>query len=216
MESLTQAEEDALAVTMAGQPQGKVIIFNSTISQVRIWGGSAFENPPVNSLYLTSTNNLSDVANSATARNNILPSRTGNAGKVLKVSVDESGYELGTVSGAGDLLAANNLSDLQNVATARTNMGLNTNANQSDSLNKRFVTDAQLTVLGNTSGSNTGDNATNAQYSGLAVSKQDVLVSGTNIKTINGQSVLGSGNLVVGGGSGISQAQAQTLAFMRT
>lgn len=29
--------------------------------------------------------------------------------------------------------------------------------------------------------------------------KQDALVSGTNIKTINGESVLGSGDLVVGG-----------------
>lgn len=33
-------------------------------------------------------------------------------------------------------------------------------------------------------------------------SKQDTLVSGTNIKTINGSSILGSGNLVVGGGGG--------------
>jgi hypothetical protein len=33
-------------------------------------------------------------------------------------------------------------------------------------------------------------------------SKQDTLVSGTNIKTINGSSVLGSGNLVVTGGGG--------------
>lgn len=32
--------------------------------------------------------------------------------------------------------------------------------------------------------------------------KQDTLVSGTNIKTINGNSVLGSGNLVIEGGSG--------------
>jgi len=44
-----------------------------------------------------------------------------------------------------------------------------------DSLNRRYVTDAQLTVIGNTSGTNTGDNATNSQYSGLATSKQDVL-----------------------------------------
>jgi len=50
-------------------------------------------------------------------------------------------------------------------------------------------------------GTNTGDNATNTQYSGLAASKQDVLVSATNIKTINGTSVLGSGNIVVGGSS---------------
>lgn len=51
----------------------------------------------------------------------------------------------------------------------------------------------------NLSGTNTGDNATNTQYSGLATSKQDTLVSGTNIKTINGSSVLGSGDLVVSG-----------------
>ena len=30
--------------------------------------------------------------------------------------------------------------------------------------------------------------------------KQDTLVSGTNIKTINGESLIGSGNLVIGGG----------------
>ncbi len=55
------------------------------------------------------------------------------------------------------------------------------------------------TFSGATSGTNTGDNATNTQYSGLAASKQDTLVSGTNIKTINGSTVLGSGNLVVSG-----------------
>lgn len=32
-------------------------------------------------------------------------------------------------------------------------------------------------------------------------SKQDTLVSGTNIKTINNESLLGSGNITIGGGS---------------
>ena len=32
-------------------------------------------------------------------------------------------------------------------------------------------------------------------------SKQDTLVSGTNIKTINSQSILGSGNITISGGS---------------
>jgi len=72
-----------------------------------------------------------------------------------------------------------------------------TTADIADSTNKRYVTDAQLVVVGNTSGTNTGDNATNSQYSGLAASKQDTLVSGTNIKTINSTSVLGSGNIAV-------------------
>jgi hypothetical protein len=50
-----------------------------------------------------------------------------------------------------------------------------TTADIADSINKRYVTDAQATVIGNTSGTNTGDNATNSQYSGLAASKQDAL-----------------------------------------
>lgn len=47
------------------------------------------------------------------------------------------------------------------------------------------------------SGSNTGDNATNTQYSGLAASKQDTLQNTVNIKSINGTSILGSGDLTV-------------------
>lgn len=62
------------------------------------------------------------------------------------------------------------------------------------------VTDGEFaTGTGTASGTNTGDNATNTQYSGLAASKQDTLVSATNIKTINSASVLGSGDLVVAG-----------------
>jgi hypothetical protein len=72
-----------------------------------------------------------------------------------------------------------------------------TTADIADSSNKRYVTDAQLVVVGNTSGTNTGDNAVNSLYSGLATSKQDALVSGTNIKTINSTSLLGSGNVAV-------------------
>jgi hypothetical protein len=114
-----------------------------------------------------------------------------------------------------------------------------------DSTNRRYVTDAQLTVVSNTSGINTGDETT--QRIGTLINSatakttpadndqiglmdsaasnilkklswlniktnlktyfdslyQSVLVSGTNIKTINGESVLGSGNLtIIGGGEG--------------
>jgi hypothetical protein len=48
-------------------------------------------------------------------------------------------------------------------------------SNVPDTINKRYVTDANLTVLGNTTGTNTGDNAVNSLYSGLASSKQDTL-----------------------------------------
>ena len=49
-----------------------------------------------------------------------------------------------------------------------------TTADIADSTNKRYVTDANLTVIGNTSGTNTGDNAVNSLYSGLATSKADL------------------------------------------
>jgi hypothetical protein len=72
-----------------------------------------------------------------------------------------------------------------------------TTADIASSTDKRYVTDAQSTVIGNTSGTNTGDNAVNSLYSGLATSKQDTLVSGTNIKTVNSTSLLGSGDVAV-------------------
>lgn len=62
-------------------------------------------------------------------------------------------------------------------------------------------------TLGSTSVTSTGTEIN--QLSGVSSniqtqinSKQDTLVSGTNIKTINGSSILGSGNLSISGGSG--------------
>lgn len=77
-----------------------------------------------------------------------------------------------------------------------------------------YVTDAEKVKLSNLSGTNTGDNAVNTLYSGLAASKQDSLVSGTNIKTVNGNSLLGSGDLVISGGGGITEEQAMVLALI--
>lgn len=60
------------------------------------------------------------------------------------------------------------------------------------------------------------DNATTTtntwSASKISTSKQDTLISGTNIKTINGTSVLGSGDLVVEGLT-LAEAQATALCF---
>lgn len=48
--------------------------------------------------------------------------------------------------------------------------------------------------------------------------KQDILESGDNIKTINGDSILGSGNLTISGGGGsltVTQQNILTLITMR-
>lgn len=52
------------------------------------------------------------------------------------------------------------------------------------------MTQAQLDAIN--SGITSGKVTT---YDGYATSKQDTLVSGTNIKTINNNSILGSGNI---------------------
>jgi hypothetical protein len=106
-----------------------------------------------------------------------IATNTGNTGATITTAFVE--YTIGVQGGSssslsGALLKGNNLSDLLDAGTARTNLGLDTTVNQTDSSNKRFVTDAEATVIGNTSGTNTGDNATNTQYSGLAASKANL------------------------------------------
>lgn len=74
-----------------------------------------------------------------------------------------------------------------------------TTADIADSTNRRYVTDAQLVVIGNTSGTNTGDNAVNSLYSGLATSKQDTI---TGAATTITSSNLTASRAVVSDGSG--------------
>lgn len=69
----------------------------------------------------------------------------------------------------------------------------------SSDVTKTYV-DQQDNLLGQAI-SNLGA-STSQSISQLGQSKQDKLTSGTNIKTINGESVLGSGNIVIGGSGG--------------
>jgi hypothetical protein len=83
-----------------------------------------------------------------------------------------------------------------------------------DSTDKRYVTDAQLTVIGNTSGTNTGDNAVNSLYSGLEASKQDVITGGASTIT---SSNLTASRALVSDGSGkvaVSDVTSTELGYL--
>lgn len=65
---------------------------------------------------------------------------TGQAGKLVKVKSDESGFEFQAGGGGGgDLVAANNLSDVANATTARNNLGAAAALGSDDN----YVTDAE-------------------------------------------------------------------------
>jgi hypothetical protein len=58
--------------------------------------------------------------------------------------------------------------------------------------------------LGNVDNTADADKPVSSATQTALNAKQDTLVSGTNIKTINGESVLGAGNITISGGGGIS------------
>jgi hypothetical protein len=102
----------------------------------------------------------------------------------VEYTIGVSGGSSNTLSGC--LLKGNNLSDLLDVAAARTNIGLNTTANQTDSTDKRFMSDVQETLLDSTSGTNTGDQDLSglAPVSGSAnyIQNQQVIYQNASIK----------------------------------
>lgn len=70
-----------------------------------------------------------------------------------------------------------------------------TTADIADSTNKRYVTDANLTTLGATSGTNTGDETTSS------------IQTKRPLKTVNGNSLEGSGDIEVGGTTTLTENQ---------
>lgn len=129
---------------------------------------------------LLSTNNLSDVADATTSKSNLglgNVNNTSDANKpvstatqtALDLKVDENG----AITGATKTKVTY---DAKGLVTAGTDA---TTADVADSSNKRYVTDANLVVIGNTSGTNTGDQNL-AAYFNKSVDDTDDITEGVN------------------------------------
>lgn len=80
----------------------------------------------------------------------------------------------------------------------------------------RFVTDAEKSTWNNKADTEDIPDVSNLATKQELSSKQDTLVSGTNIKTVNGQSILGEGNIEIqGSGEGIADAPNDGSKYVR-
>jgi hypothetical protein len=105
------------------------------------------------------------------------------------VKVD-NGYELDELHNVAISSVANNQTLVYETATTLWKNKALTTAEISDSSNKRYVTDANLTVIGNTSGTNTGDQTfLNARVQTVSSSATVTATSTNDIVTITAQAV---------------------------
>ena len=153
---------------------------------------------------------------------------TALAGKVDKVAgsrliTSAESTLLGNTSGVNtgdqDLSGLVPKTTTVNSKALSSNITLNT-SDIADSTDKRYVTDANLTTIGNQSGTNTGDNAVNSLYSGLATSKQDTLTL-TTTGTSGAATLIGATLNIPqyssgGGGGTVTSVSALTLGTTGT
>lgn len=151
---------------------------------------------------------FTNAVNTLTSAINSEANTRSNDDATLQTNIDTVAGDLSTETTARIAGDATNAGDISNVnaaltshvnntsnphATTKAQVGLgnvpnvdtSTTANITDAANKRFVTDAQLVVISNTSNTNTGDETTAS------------IQSKRPIKTVNGNSLEGSGNIVI-------------------
>lgn len=125
-------------------------------------------------------------------------------GEVIEFLIWDGGWKpIGTSSSSiivDDRLDPNSLNPIANktVYEALKAENLNLPKDVVRAIEQTFTEEEKTQILKNIGAQKEGNYATKEELK----DKQDTLVSGTNIKTVNGQSLLGEGNIVIEGGSG--------------
>lgn len=207
-DSAVQTAAASDATTKANAAQAAAIAASIPLSQKGAANGVAplDGTGKVSSTYLPSY--VDDVVESATYA--ALPA-TGETGKIYVVIADETHSGATTQyrwTGSAYAIITSSPGSTDAVPEGSTNLyftaqrvrdavltGLSTATNAVIA-----ATDSVLTALGKLQ----------AQITALGSAKQDALVSGTNIKTLNGNSILGSGNLSLGSGATLGTAVNST------
>jgi hypothetical protein len=146
------------------------------------------------SLNVKIASNLSDLNNVVTARNNILPSKSGNSLKVLRVNAGETDYELATISGGGGTWGT-----ISGTLSAQTDLqsaldGKENTFSKNTAFNKNFGVIADTVAEGNDSRFHTHTNTTD-------LARVGVLVNLTDSPTITLDSAAGEVFVVTLGGN---------------
>lgn len=108
------------------------------------------------------------------------------------------------------MLSQGNVSAGDNITIENTAKGIKINSTASSSVKIDDENISTTTVYSSDKTVNVATNLVNNAVTNLDQTKQDTLVSGTNIKTINGQSVLGEGDITVGGSTPANMVTTDT------
>lgn len=100
------------------------------------------------------------------------------------------------------MLSQGNVTAGDNITIENTAKGIKINSTASSSVKIDDENVSTTTVYSSDKTVNLATNLVDNAMITLNQTKQDTLVSGTNIKTINGQSILGEGDIAISGGSG--------------
>jgi hypothetical protein len=119
-----------------------------------------------------------------------------------------SGTNIKYYNGSGTFLGSGSVTIINNITSSLTSTGTDVNITAEENPENDILTfNIGLNIP---SSSATARGALTAADWTTFNNKQAALVSGTNIKTINGASILGSGNIVISGGTGLTSLNGLT------